>query len=88
MAAPTLSTIPYSITSDISGQYASVLSADTTVPQTRAIYVGGAGNLTVTMAGSGATCLLTAVPAGSFLPLAITSYTSSGTTATAIVGIW
>lgn len=87
MAAPTLSAIPYPSTSDIPGQYASVLSADTTVAKTRAVYVGGAGNLTVVMQ-DGSSCLFTAIPAGTMLPISITSYTTAGTTATAIVGIW
>jgi hypothetical protein len=54
---------------------------------TRAVYVGGAGNLAVLMCG-GATVTLTSVPGGTFLPLRIRQVLSAGTTATGIVGFW
>lgn len=52
----------------------------------RAIYVGGAGNLELIMA-NGSTLLLTAVPAGSFLPIRAQRITAN-TTATNIVALW
>jgi hypothetical protein len=53
---------------------------------TRAIYVGGAGNLTVVMQ-SGAVVLFTAVPAGTVLPIRADRVNATGTTATAMVGL-
>lgn len=53
---------------------------------TRAIYVGGAGNLAVTMV-SGGDVILSAVPAGTVLPLRVRRVKATGTTATAIVGL-
>lgn len=71
------------------GTYTSALAAtpsDTTVlVPTAGLYVGGAGNLTVVMAGDGGTVLFTAVPAGSFLPVSVTKIKATGTAATAIV---
>ena len=52
---------------------------------TRALYVGGAGNVTVTMLG-GQSVTFTAVPAGSILPIRCTHVTAA--TATAILGLW
>lgn len=54
---------------------------------TRALYVGGAGNLKVTMR-DGSTPTFTAVPAGLLLPISVTHVWSTGTTATAIVGLY
>lgn len=62
-------------------------STDMTVVS-RAIYVGGAGNITVNMAGSGTAVTFTAVPAGSMLPIAVARVKSTGTTATSIVAVY
>ena len=57
----------------------------------RAIWVGGAGNLEVVMVGdkgaAGATLSITGIPAGTLLPLAVTRIKATGTTATAIVAL-
>ena len=53
---------------------------------TRAIYVGGPGNLSLVL-HSGASITLTGVPAGSLLPLRIKKVAATGTTATALVGL-
>jgi hypothetical protein len=53
----------------------------------RALYIGGAGNLTVTMAGGGSNVTFTAVPAGSFLPIRVSKVLATGTTATSIVAL-
>jgi len=55
---------------------------------TRALYVGGAGNVAVVMAGSGDTLVITGVPAGAFLPISVTRVNSTSTTATNIVAFW
>ena len=52
---------------------------------TRAIYVGGAGNITVTMLG-GQSVTFTGVPAGAILPIRATHVTAA--TATALLGLW
>lgn len=53
---------------------------------TRGLFVGGAGNVTVTMEGSGASVQFVGVTAGSVLPLRVTHVTAA--TATSIVGLW
>lgn len=51
------------------------------------LYVGGAGDVTViTMGGDQVT--LTAVPAGSFVPVQVTRVLSTGTTATDMLALW
>ena len=57
---------------------------------TRAIYVGGTGDLTVMMAGDEGDSIVTfaAVPAGSILPMIVKQIRASNSTATFIVAIW
>jgi hypothetical protein len=65
-----------------------VTASDSTVlTTTRAIFVGGAGNLAVVMS-NGTTVTLTGVTAGSWLPLRVTKVKSTGTTATNIAALW
>jgi hypothetical protein len=52
---------------------------------TRALYIGGAGNVTVTMKG-GQSVTFTALPAGAILPIRATHVTAA--TASAIIGLW
>lgn len=52
---------------------------------TRALYIGVAGDITVTMAGGGSVSFA-AVPAGTVLPIAVTHVTAA--TATSIVALW
>jgi hypothetical protein len=52
----------------------------------RGVYVGGAGDLKVTMF-DGSTVTFESVPAGSVLPIYIKKIHSTGTTATKIVGL-
>ena len=54
---------------------------------TRALYVGGEGNLRVRLLG-GETVTLANVPAGSLMPMRVTEVLATGTTATGIVGLW
>jgi hypothetical protein len=60
--------------------------------ETRALYIGVAGNVSVEMAGDGdqgeATVVFTGVLAGQVLPIAITRVNSTGTTATTMVALW
>lgn len=53
---------------------------------TRAVWVGGAGTLTVDML-NGDTCLFSGIPAGTFLPIQVKRIRATGTTATLIVAL-
>lgn len=61
------------------------------VAVSRALWIGGAGTLTVVMAGSkgnpGATILISGISAGTLLPLAVSRVKATGTTATLIVAL-
>ncbi len=66
-----------------------VSKSDVTVlTTTRFLYVGGTGNVAVTMVGTGAAIVFKLVPAGTMLPVRVTKVLSTGTTATNIVAIW
>ena len=54
---------------------------------TRAIYVGGNGNLKITTVG-GDTVTLTGVVAGMIYPLRAVRVWSTGTTATSLIGVY
>lgn len=54
---------------------------------TRALYVGGAGDLAVAMA-DGTRLLFAAVPAGALLPIRVSRVLATGTTASKILGLW
>ena len=63
-------------------------TADLATPA-RALYVGGAGNISLkTVGNSQTTVLFTAVPAGTVLPVRASRIMSTNTTATAIVALW
>lgn len=55
---------------------------------TRSIYVGGAGDLAVAMAGDGAVVIFSDVVAGQVLPIRASQIRSTATTATNIVAMW
>ena len=61
---------------------------DTTLlsARTKAIYVGGTGNITI-VNPDGTTCLFTAVPQGTILPVDCKRVDATGTTATLLVGL-
>ena len=64
-------------------------SDSTTFPATRAVYVGGAGDINVVFEDEpGVTVLLSAVPAGTMLPIRITQLYSASTSATLVCGLW
>lgn len=64
-----------------------VTKSDSTVlSTTRALYVGGAGDVAVTMR-DGSVVTFSAVPAGTFLPLRVTKVMSTNTTATLILAL-
>ena len=61
---------------------------DSTVLQSgiRALYVGGAGNVSVVTAG-GQTVTFSGVPAGQILPIQVTRVRATGTTASLILAL-
>lgn len=67
---------------------------NTEIPSTRGLYVGGTGNLTVKFVDNGdpttagGTVLLSAVPAGTLLPIQVNCINSTSTTATLIVALY
>lgn len=54
---------------------------------TRALYVGGAGDVAVTMQDSGEVTFVE-VPAGTVLPIRVKVVKSTGTDATSIIALW
>jgi hypothetical protein len=68
---------------------AAVTKSDTTeLGPTRALYIGGAGNVAVMMQGDDAAVTFTAVPVGTILPISVRRVMSTDTTATNIVAIY
>ena len=68
---------------------AAVTTSDSTVlPCTRALYIGGAGNVAVVMADDENTITFTAVPAGTILPIQVIKVMATNTTATNIIALW
>lgn len=53
----------------------------------RALWVGGAGNVSV-LTADGSTLTFSGVPAGHMLPIRATRVRSTGTTATLILAVW
>lgn len=67
---------------------AAITKSDATIiPTTRGIYVGGAGDINVRMAG-GSTVLFSAVPVGTVLPIQVDKVLSTSTTATLMVALY
>ena len=65
-----------------------VTTSDATIiPTTDALYVGGAGNIAVTMK-NGDTVTFTGVPVGTTLPIAVTQVKATSTTATLILALY
>lgn len=53
---------------------------------TRAIYVGSAGDVAITMS-SNATIIMENIPAGTLLPVRVRKVSATGTTASALIGL-
>lgn len=58
------------------------------VNNTKSIYVGGTGNLSVVMLGDGSTVLFSGIPAGAILPIQVKRIRATGTTASLIVALY
>lgn len=69
---------------------AAVTKSDVTVfsPPARGIHVGGTGAISVDMVGGETAVLFSGIPAGTFLPLAVTKIYSANTTASLMVIVW
>lgn len=88
--------MPKSRTSDVDNvqSYCAIGGAAVTKSDTvditetsRALYVGGAGDVAVIMQ-DGTTLAFAAVPAGTLLPIRVTRVMSTGTTATSIIALF
>jgi hypothetical protein len=68
----------------------SVTPNDTTeLPNvTRALYVGGTGDITLRLADDTAQVTLKAVPVGTLLPLRVRQIYATGTSATLLIGLY
>lgn len=75
--------------SEPSAKYAVVTPHDSTdlANMTRGLYVGGTGNLVAVMEDN-TTCLFSAIPAGTILPIRARRVNSTNTTATLIVALY
>lgn len=63
-----------------------ITTSDTVLQSYAAIYVGGAGNVAVTME-SGDVLTFTAPPVGTILPFRVTKVMATNTTATLLIGL-
>jgi hypothetical protein len=70
----------------ISSRNIATITLDAILPSHRGIWVGGAGNLAVTLA-DGRTVTINGIQAGTLLPLEATKVNTSGTTATNLL-LW
>lgn len=76
-----------------SAKYAVLTKSDTEdIPQVngqypRALYIGGTGHITV-LDLEGESCLISALPVGTILPIRATRLMSTGTTATLVVALY
>lgn len=68
------------------GTAKAITTSDSVLQRYSAIYVGGAGNLTV-IAESGDSLLFTAVPVGRIIRCRVTKVMATGTAATNLVGL-
>lgn len=67
-----------------------ITTSNTTVytQPTRALYIGGAGNITVDMADGGSSVLFVGIQGGTLLPIQVTRVYATGTSATNIVALY
>lgn len=77
------------ITSPIYHSFAAVTPSDTTLVNCRAIYIGGAGDIALSIDGSTTAVTIKAPPVGTILPIELNGgrIMSTNTTATNIVAL-
>lgn len=70
--------------------FAAITPSDTTLVNCRAIYVGGAGNIALSVGGSTAAVTLSAVPVGTILPISLNAgrVMNTNTTATLLTALY
>lgn len=71
---------------DVFGGAKAITPSDTVLQQWSGIYVGGAGNVAVTME-SGDVVTFTAPPVGTILPIRVIRVMATNTTATLLIGL-
>jgi hypothetical protein len=76
-----------SINSQCVSRAAAVTPSDTGPNAFTGLYIGGAGNVAVVMAGNTASVTFVGVPAGLFMPIQVSQVLSTGTTASSILGL-
>ena len=70
------------------GSFNAITPSDTTLVNCRAIYVGGAGNITISPGGVAAGTVITAPPVGSILPITLNGgRVMAATTATLLIAL-
>lgn len=74
--------------SPATGAFAITAGSSALTRVTRAIYVGGEGDVQATMLDDGADIVFSSVPAGTVLPIRATHVPSGSTTATNLVGLY
>lgn len=72
-------------TNDVFGHTAN--AGQTNPPHVRALFVGGTGNITAITA-NGQTILISAIPVGAIIQIAVQQIKATATTATLIVGLY
>ena len=66
-----------------------VTKSDTTdLGRTKGLYIGGAGDVAVTMRANSSVVTFSAVPAGAILPVAVSKVMATNTTATLILALY
>lgn len=79
------------VTTDSAGNAVAITKSDTvdiSYGQTRGIYVGVGGDISVNMVGTGTAVVFKNAQAGSVLPIRATRVLSTGTTATDLVALY
>lgn len=74
-----------------SAEYAAAVTPSDATPltqATRGLWIGGAGNVSVKMAGDNETVLFSGIAAGTLLPIRVRQVLNAGTTATLIVALY
>lgn len=88
MPSDNFASSPRKIDGPVRSAAAVVPHATNGIDTTRAIYVGGAGDITLRLVDDSTDQVFKAVPAGSLLPIRASFIRASGTTATSILALY